>query len=729
MHLVYQRAARSLFKKDHLAFALHLIRGLYPDLIKENEWEVLTGTAGGGHKAAEEEPRPSWLLEERPLAPLREVLGPERWASLRLHEAGLWQRFGQSSEAELPEHAARSLSPFQQALLVQCLRPDRALTALGRFACRALGLRELCPEVVPLRQLLSGERQPLLLVTAPGADPGQELRDAAPNHYLQQVFLGTKQQTAASEALRQCAEQGSWLWLANLHLATQWLPTLAQELSRLDKSHPDFRLCLSTEPHPAIPSGLLKACQTVAYEPPSGVRRSMRRTYDAWGPSSLGGSLLSAQAHFALAWLHALLLERLAYVPQGWSKRYEFNEVDLRAAEDAVRRLCGGGGPEPWQALRGLLELSVYGAHLDNPLDRRVLATYLGRIFDRSTLPGTTEQQPACLAPAVRAPTTVSFQAHVQLIEQLADEEPVRYLGLAANVDGSVQRLGTTNLVGNLRRLQATPSTSTTAAADRLAPLLSLWKSLHQGSHPPQQTDQPEDESEDAVAGFLRQERAHAARLAQLVHSTLAAVSRALRRGGAGLPEEAWALANHRVPDRWLALWSGGGRQWSPEAYLRAVARRAQALQRWAFGTTDPLRLGQLLRPGAFLSAWRLQTARQTSTAVDELNLELWWGEDGGPPLRAILGGLHCEGGLVEDARLRHCRPGAPSLLAVPPCFAAWLPPGRREKHKMSAVTMAMYTSLERQELAASVVVPCDGHTDQWLLSGAALFLSTMEDD
>jgi hypothetical protein len=38
-----------------------------------------------------------------------------------------------------------------------------------------------------------------------------------------------------------------------------------------------------------------------------------------------------------VAWLHAVVVTRLQYVPDGWSKRYEFNETDLY---NAARVAC-----------------------------------------------------------------------------------------------------------------------------------------------------------------------------------------------------------------------------------------------------------------------------------------------------------------------------------------------------------------------------------------------------
>ena len=43
-----------------------------------------------------------------------------------------------------------------------------------------------------------------------------------------------------------------------------------------------------------------------------------------------------ARLYFLLAWLHAILQERLRYSPLGWAKKYEFNESDLKMACDTL---------------------------------------------------------------------------------------------------------------------------------------------------------------------------------------------------------------------------------------------------------------------------------------------------------------------------------------------------------------------------------------------------------
>jgi dynein heavy chain 1, cytosolic len=43
-----------------------------------------------------------------------------------------------------------------------------------------------------------------------------------------------------------------------------------------------------------------------------------------------------ARIYFLLAWMHAVVQERLRYVPLGWSKKYEFGEADLRSALETI---------------------------------------------------------------------------------------------------------------------------------------------------------------------------------------------------------------------------------------------------------------------------------------------------------------------------------------------------------------------------------------------------------
>jgi len=111
-----------------------------------------------------------------------------------------------------------------------------------------------------------------------------------------------------------------------------------------------------------------------------------------------------ARLYALLAWFHAVIQERLRYVPLGWSKHFEFTDIDASCALDVIDswidQTAGGGStvstlssssalkthirPEdiPWQALRTLLSESLYGGRIDTlNFDQRVLDAYIENIF------------------------------------------------------------------------------------------------------------------------------------------------------------------------------------------------------------------------------------------------------------------------------------------------------------------------------------------------------------
>ena len=353
--LVYEYICQSLFKADRLMFALHLVHGMQPKLFQEKEWAMFLGQlvnqAGLRKQESSRDMAPTWVSAERTAAVLSLSTNlPSLYERLDLANTELWNRFDKSSqcEKEIPSSVAKSLTHFQQVLLIQTLRPDRLQTVMEQFAMAALGLKELSPATLDLKKLHSKDSmatEAILVVISPGADPSQEIQELAESvvggDRLHEVAMGQGQATVALQSLRSCAMNGDWLCLKNLHLVTGWLPVLEKELNSLEL-HENFRLWLTTESHPNFPTVLLQSSLKVTYEAPPGIKKNLQRTYNSWNEEyiSQGNSTLRSQALFALAWFHAVVQERRCYIPQGWSKFYEFSLGDLRAGTNIIDRLC-----------------------------------------------------------------------------------------------------------------------------------------------------------------------------------------------------------------------------------------------------------------------------------------------------------------------------------------------------------------------------------------------------
>ena len=93
---------------------------------------------------------------------------------------------------------------------------------------------------------------------------------------------------------------------------------------------------------------------------------------------------------FILSWFHALIQERRTFIPQGWTKYYEFSYGDLKAGEAVligIRKEVQGTGI-PWQKVYGILENAIYGGRIDNEYDLRVLKNYMQQVFKDDVLKG-----------------------------------------------------------------------------------------------------------------------------------------------------------------------------------------------------------------------------------------------------------------------------------------------------------------------------------------------------
>jgi len=66
--------------------------------------------------------------------------------------------------------------------------------------------------------------------------------------------------------------------LKNVHLAPQWLGELEKEIYKL-QLNTNFRLFLTMEINPKVPTTLLRASHVFVFEPPSGIKAALLRSY------------------------------------------------------------------------------------------------------------------------------------------------------------------------------------------------------------------------------------------------------------------------------------------------------------------------------------------------------------------------------------------------------------------------------------------------------------------
>jgi dynein heavy chain 2, cytosolic len=415
------------------------------------------------------------------------------------------------------------------------------------------------------------------------------------------------------EALREAARGGGWVVLQNVHLALSFLPQLEKELATLPLAK-GFRLFLTTEVHTHFPPVLLQRSLKVTYEAPPGVKKNLLRTFDSLPAEAFspGGN---PQLMHALAWLHALTQERRSFIPQGWTKFYEFGFADLRSAADIVAKIEGGGEMAgKWPMLHGLLEQAIYGGRIDDDFDLRVLRTYITELFKDATLAGSLR-----FAPKLKPPSAPSKQAFVDAVRRdLDDNDPPDLFGLPPNIDLIVQQTRSARVIDALKNVaafeQRDSAFSRDAWAARLGPVLSQWQSAARGGGPRGMRGG----DGEPLEVFVAMEFEFGGYLAKKITTRMDALGRVVR--GQELLSAATRAAGVRLmagqtPDEWMDVWEG------PEAaggYLRAVGAKLAALGGWgeyaASGKllTTPLPLSDLFRPEIFINALKQHTSRKS---------------------------------------------------------------------------------------------------------------------
>ncbi|WFD02075.1 hypothetical protein MOBT1_000753 [Malassezia obtusa] len=574
------------------------------------------------------------------------------------------------ADADADAAADEAARLVRRAIAVRIVRPDRAGPALER-ALEAV-LRVPLYDAPALAAIVAATPAavPLALCSLPGHDAsGRVARLArAERVTCAEVALGAPEGEAAAErALAHAARVGEWVLVQNAHLALPWLAQLAPRLAAL-QPHASARVLVTCELSARLPRAALRAAHVVIHEPPAGLKAALLANLRALEVRAAPpGPPERARLYFLAAVLHAVVVERMRYVPLGWSTAYEFHDVDFAAALDVIdawtQHAAGGKAhlaPQhvPWDALRTLLQQAVYGAKLDRAPDRAMLDTLVERLFvpaafDAAFVLAPDDARPLC------APDGTRHEHFVAWARALPEPQPVHWLLLAPDAERSVAAARTHAALARLAALREPPEIPAAHAAHAADwPAAAARRRVAAGA--------PADAG---LAPFWAREQASARAALECVHTQLAALV-AIAEGRAKRTNDAAALVHHvvhdRVPDAWRT--HDAPRSLGLGAWLADLGARA------VHAGTPPARaaLHRLFHPRAFLTATRQAAARATGASLEQLQLAVHVGDTDAPGTYAIedllLDGAECTADgvrLNDGATTRVERSGEPAALPV----------------------------------------------------------------
>jgi dynein heavy chain 1 len=338
------------------------------------------------------------------------------------------------------------LEAIRVLLVIKCLRPDRLLEATASFV-RIVFNTDLSEQATfDLGAMVSDEvpaGTPLALVSVPGYDASYRVENLIKNigARASSVAMGSQEGfTLADQAIAAASRQGTWVLLKNVHLASTWLGQLEKKLQTLNP-HRNFRLFLTMEAIPSIPVNILRRSRLIMNEPPPGVKANLLDSLRGIPPVRLQqGPNEKGRLYFLLAWFHAVVQERLRYVPLGWSKTYDFNDSDMASAFGMIDTWLNASAKGranidpasiPWDALRTLVKQSVYGGRVDSDFDQKILDAFVDNLFTSAAYNVDFDLVPSVNGGQVLgAPDGTKMEHFLSWVHKLPDREPPSWLSL-----------------------------------------------------------------------------------------------------------------------------------------------------------------------------------------------------------------------------------------------------------------------------------------------------------
>ena len=167
-----------------------------------------------------------------------------------------------------------------------------------------------------------------------------------------------------------------------------------------------FRCFISAEPPgfdymKNMPESLMQSCIKVANEAPADIKSNLLRAWDKFSQDRIDQSTKPNDFKavlFALCFFHAVVCGRRRFGPQGWSRKYSFNDGDLTICAQVLFLYIDTNPSVPWEDLRYIFGEIMYGGHITDPWDRTQSYNYL-KIYVTEALYNEFE-----LAPGFKAP-------------------------------------------------------------------------------------------------------------------------------------------------------------------------------------------------------------------------------------------------------------------------------------------------------------------------------------
>ncbi|KAK3735811.1 hypothetical protein QZH41_019912, partial [Actinostola sp. cb2023] len=218
-----------------------------------------------------------------------------------------WRQITEHEKPELvtlPDGLDDKYTPIQRFMVIRALRGDRLLPAATCFITSVLGKRYTgdLPLDLPTAYRQSDCRRPIVLLYTREANMAEKIviegaqKKQVELHVVALSNSGGNEERMARKLIHKSMVQGSWVLLHNAHNTPRLLAALDSFMHETKSVDPEFRLWVSVQPNPDIPSSLLQtAVKIVADSPLQALDLAVREFQDSADLAATGISGRSIQ--------------------------------------------------------------------------------------------------------------------------------------------------------------------------------------------------------------------------------------------------------------------------------------------------------------------------------------------------------------------------------------------------------------------------------------------------